>query len=92
MRRPGREVHPRLFDPGRILVNNYIGMWESAAQIGLDRIGNPVRFQQGQPAIHLNVQLDERGRPSDPGLDVVDGGDLLVALSDRADAGALFIG
>jgi len=67
-------------------------MRERGAQLRFDRVGNLVRVQQGHRPVHLDMQLDERGRPGAAGADVVHGGHLGMALGDPAHAGALGIG
>src|SRR5437763_11196893 len=86
----GRESYG-LLDAGRILVNHDLGMRKGAAQPGLDRVRYLMRVQQVHRPVHLDMQLNERGRAGDAGADVVDRGDLGVALGDGADPGALIV-
>ena len=51
-----------------------------------------MRAQQAHAAIHLDVDLDEGGRPGDPGAQIVGGGDLGVRQRDLADLFAFVVG
>ena len=51
-----------------------------------------MRADQAHPAVHLDMDLDEGGRPGDPGAQIMRGDHVGMRLRDRADLLALLVG
>src|SRR5215831_1646557 len=86
-----RKVRPRLFDPLGILMDDDLRIWIGGMQPRLNLVGDLMRPDQAQPPIHLDVELDKGGRPSDAGAQIMSGGHVGVRLRDRADSLALVV-
>ena len=79
------------FESVRVLMDQDLGVRESRLQLGLDGIGHLMRPVERHLAIHLQVQLDEEGRPGGARAQVVEIQHVRMRTDDRLDAIALLV-
>ena len=82
----------RHLHPGRVLVDDDLGIGIGGQHVGLHRIADLVRVGQAHGRVELDMQLDEGGDAGGAGSEIVQVAHLAMGHDDGLDAVALVIG